>query len=262
MLIPRVIPCLLMDNGEFVKTRKFKKPIYVGDPVNVINLFNRFEVDEIVLLDIRATLAKRPPDFALIEQLASECWVPLAYGGGIRSMADIERIFTIGVEKVVLNTIVSETSELVRQAADRFGSQAIVVSIDVKPPLFGKPDCWTASGTQRLKRSPVEQARYVELLGAGEILLTSIERDGEMNGYDLELIEAVSKAVSIPVVACGGAGTRDDLPKPIAQARASAVAAGSLFVFQSRERGVLINFPERDVLESLMQSPTTMSAVE
>ncbi len=254
MLIPRVIPCLLMDNNGLVKTRKFKKPHYVGDPVNVINLFNRFEVDEITLLDIRASLEKRDPNFALIKQLASECWVPLAYGGGLKTFQQVQQIFNIGVEKVIFNTASFENTALIAKTAEIYGSQAVVVSIDVKKQLLGKPECWALSGTQRLKIAPIEQAQRMEALGAGEILLMSIDRDGEMNGYDLSLIKSVASAVNIPVIACGGAGVREDLARPIHEANASAVSAGSLFVYQNKERGVLINFPERTVLESLLSS--------
>lgn len=255
MLIPRVIPALLLDKGAFVKTRKFKKPNYVGDPVNVINLFNRFEVDEIALLDIRASLEGREPDFALIEQLASECWVPLAYGGGLKTWESIQRVFRIGVEKLIFNTTASEQPDLIRKAASVYGSQAIVGSIDVKRNLWGHHECWIKSGTKGLKVSPVKQALQLQDLGVGEILLMNIDRDGEMSGFDLELIRQVTEAIDIPLIACGGAGSREDLSGPIQQSNASAVAAGSLFVYQNKERGVLINYPERSVLEFLLSTP-------
>ena len=257
MLIPRVMPCLLIDHGKFVKTTRFKDPTYVGDPVNVINLFNRFEVDEIVLLDIRATVRQQPPDFDLIQTLATECWVPLAYGGHVASMADARRIFSLGVEKIILNTVLADQPSLITKLAEQFGNQAVSISVDVKKPRWGKPEAWVASGSRRLKRSPVEAAQYAESLGAGEILLHHIDREGLMGGYDLTLIREVAASVSIPVVACGGAGSRADLARPIHEANASAVAAGSLFVFQNTERGILINFPERDALEALLQQPSS-----
>ncbi len=254
MLIPRVIPALLLDNGTFVKTRKFKNPSYLGDPVNVINLFNRFEVDEIALLDIRASLNQREPDFNLIEQLASECWVPLAYGGGLLNWEAVQRVFRIGVEKVIFNTAATEQPKLIQKTVSVYGSQAVVGSVDVKRSFWGKHECWITSGTKSLKCSPTQQALYLQDLGVGEVLLMNIERDGEMNGFDLDLIQQVTSALKIPLIACGGAGGREDIAKPIHEANASAVAAGSIFVYQSKERGVLINYPERSVLESLLSN--------
>jgi cyclase len=250
-LIPRVIPCLLVDDEAMVKTTRFGEPRYLGDPVNVINLFNRFEVDEIVLLEIGATVRGSAPPFELIEELASECWVPLAYGGGIRTMDQVRTVFGLGVEKVVLGTAAHENPGLITSAADVFGSQAVVVSVDARRDDAGGYGVYVRSGGMPVGSDAVQWAQRAEGLGAGEILLNSIDRDGTMEGYDLDLIAPVSKAVSIPVVACGGAGERADLPIPVQRAGASAVAAGSLFVFQGRERGVLINFPEREQLEAL-----------
>ncbi|MCB1136508.1 MAG: imidazole glycerol phosphate synthase subunit HisF [Chlamydiia bacterium] len=251
MLIPRVIPCLLLYEESFVKTVRFKRPRYLGDPVNVINLFNRFEVDEIALLDIRATQERRPPNLELIRDLASECWVPLAYGGGIRSVSDIESILREGVEKVILNSVLESNAGLLSEASREFGSQAIVACLDVCTRWSGGYDVYVCSGRRRLGVHPVARALQLEALGAGEILLNCIHRDGCMEGYDLSLIRMVSKGVGIPVIACGGAGKRSDLPLPIHEAYASAVAAGSIFVFKGPERGVLVNFPERAELEAL-----------
>jgi len=251
MLIPRVIPCLLLLDGTMVKTIQFKKPNYLGDPVNVINLFNRFEVDEIVLLDIRATVEGRSPDFDLIKRLAEECWVPLTYGGGVSSPEHVECILQAGVEKVVINSAASLRPGLVSDCSKVFGAQSIVVGIDVRRKLLSGYEVMIQSGERGLGCRPEEQARRMADLGAGEIFLNAIDRDGMMEGYDLRLISSVSKAIDIPLIACGGAGVRDDLPLPIVRAGASAVAAGSLFVFRGRERGVLINFPERSELERL-----------
>jgi len=249
--IPRVIPCLLLDDDGMVKTVQFKDLDYLGDPVNIINLFNRFEVDEIALLDIRATVEGRPPPFELINQLASECWVPLSYGGGIRSFEDARTVFSCGVEKIVIGTAAADAPELVTEVAASFGNQAVVVAVDAKAKRRGRYDVFVESGTRSLKADPVAYARRAESLGAGEILLNAIDRDGTMSGYDLELIEQVSASVGIPVIACGGAGSRTDIPGPVRQAGASAVAAGSIFVYQGRERGVLVNFPERGALEQM-----------
>jgi imidazole glycerol-phosphate synthase subunit HisF len=253
MLIPRVIPCLLFDEGGMVKTRKFRKRTYLGDPVNVLSLFNNFEVDEIVLLDIGAASRGTAPDTELVMALADECWVPLTYGGGITSLKQIEALIHAGCEKVVLGAAAAENMLLVSNASREFGSQAIVGSIDASRRMFGGYETWIKNARQRLAITPVERAMQFAEAGAGEILLQSIDRDGEMNGYDLDLIAQVAAATDLPVVACGGAGERLHLPLPVTAAGASASAAGSLFVFSGRDRGVLINFPERDALEALFR---------
>lgn len=252
MLIPRIIPCLLIENGAMVKTRRFGKRTYLGDPVNVINLFNRFEVDEIVLLDIGATAGARPPDIGLLAELAEECWVPFAYGGGITSLAQIEAIILAGVEKIVIGTAAARDTALISSASRQFGSQAVVASVDAKRNLFSGYDVRVRNGEVSLGESPETRAKKIADAGAGEILLQAIDRDGEMSGYDLDLIRQVAGAVDIPVVACSGAASRADLARPIREAGASAAAAGSLFVFSGLERGVLINFPERHDLEAML----------
>jgi imidazole glycerol-phosphate synthase subunit HisF len=251
LLIPRVIPCLLIDEEAMVKTIRYDDPTYLGDPINVINLFNRFEVDEITLLDIGATRDGREPDFELIEQLAAECWVPLAYGGGIRTPDDVRTVLESGIEKVVLGTIVADDPALVTRAGETYGAQAVVVSVDARQTRGGYEVCVT-NARRRLGVDPVTYARRAEELGAGEILLNAVDRDGVMEGYDVELIRSVSEAVGIPVIACGGAGERAHLADAIRRGGASAVAAGSIFVYRGRERGVLINFPERAQLEALL----------
>lgn len=253
MLIPRIIPCLLIENGGMVKTRKFNKRTYVGDPVNVISLFNNFEVDEIVLLDIGASAQSHPPDFDLITTVAEECWVPLTYGGGITEVGQIEKLIHAGCEKVVLGSAIATDLTLLTSAAKEFGNQAIVGSVDAKRRLFGGYETRARNGSQPLGCLPAERARQLEDAGAGEILLQSIDQDGEMKGYDLALISSVTAATAIPVVACGGARDRAGLAEPVKRAGASAAAAGSLFVFSGIERGVLINFPERSFLETLFR---------
>jgi cyclase len=246
-----VIPCLLVDDEAMVKTVRFEDGVYLGDPINVISLFNRFEVDEIMLLDVRATVEGRPPPFDLIGRLAAECWVPLSYGGGIRSIDDVRRVLTSGVEKVVLGTVAADDPAVVVEAARIFGNQAVIVAADARRVEAGAYETYVASGTRRLGADPASYARLATSRGAGEILVTSIDRDGTMQGFDEELIRQVADAVEVPVIACGGAGDRSDIAVPI-QAGASAVAAGSIFVFQGRDRGVLINFPERTQLEALL----------
>ena len=241
MLTTRVMPCLLLQDGSLVKTTRFAAPSYIGDPINTVRIFNEMEVDELVLLDIGATSAGRQPDFALVERLAGECFMPVAYGGGIRTLEHMRQLFRCGVEKVILNTAASEVPDLVGRAAIEFGSQSLVVSVDARREGNG----WQArvrKGQTILPRDAISHARAVAELGAGEVLLTSIDREGTMGGYDLALIRAVSSAISVPLIAHGGAGSADDFGRAVEHG-ASACAAGSLMVYAGRNRAVLINFP-------------------
>ena len=245
MLETRLMPCLLMSNGALVKTVKFKGLTYVGDPVNAVRIFNQKEVDELILLDIHATTQNRGIDFDTIEKLASECFMPICYGGGVRSVDDMRKLFALGIEKVSLGAAAFEVPNLVRQAADEFGSQAVMVTLDVKKGLMGRHSVRIRNGEQDIKRHPLDVAQAFEQQGAGEILLYSIDRDGTWSGFDLKLIEGVSKAVGVPVVATGGAGSLEDLRSAVKESGASAVAIGSMAVFQGKDLGVLIKFPTR-----------------
>jgi imidazole glycerol-phosphate synthase subunit HisF len=251
---PRVIPCLLLSNGGLVKTIKFSAPRYVGDPINVIRIFNDKEVDELTVLDIAATRHGREPAFEMIAELASECFMPMSYGGGITTLQQIERILKLGVEKVCLNAAAISNPNLITHAARVFGSQSIVASIDVRRSMFGKYRVYTHSGTKATSFQPVQLGQQVESLGAGEILLTAIDREGTMTGYDIELIRAVASVVSIPVIASGGAVSTKDFGAAVADGRASAVAAGSMFVFHGKHRAVLISYPSESELASLLES--------
>jgi len=252
MLIPRVMPCLLVQNDRLVKTVKFKNPAYVGDPVNAIKIFNEKEVDELILLDISATAAGRPPNFDLIKEVASECFMPLCYGGGVRDVNAMRRLFGMGVEKIAINSACAERPDLVREAARLFGSQSVVASIDVKADWRGGYRVYSRGGRRSAGVDPVTYARLLESLGAGEILLTSIDRDGTWEGFDLRLVNLVSQAVSVPVIACGGARSTDDFGRAVREGGASACAAGSMFVYQARGLGVLIKFPERRDLQRVL----------
>lgn len=254
MLLTRIMPALLIKGDELVKTIRFKKPTYVGDPVNVISIFSELECDEIILLDIDATRRGRGPNFALLERVANESLVPMAYGGGITSLDEMQRIFRTGFEKVIVNSAAGEDPQLIHRAADQFGSQAVIVSIDVKRRLWGGNGVFIRCGTRSLGDDPVRHAVRIAELGAGEILLTSIDREGTMQGFDLELVRSVAGAVDVPVIAHAGAGKLSDLARPILEAGAAAAAAGSLFVFQGPARGVLINFPSRTRIDELMQA--------
>lgn len=246
-----MIPVLTFDERRLVKTVRFRDPRYLGDPLNAVRLFNEKEVDEIVLLDIGATRRSREPDWEFIGDLASECFMPMAYGGGITSPDHVARILALGVEKVVLNTAAAERPAVVTEAARVYGAQAVIGAIDVKRRWTGRRAAMVRSGSRSTGRDPVELARALEQAGAGELLVTSIDNDGVMRGYDLGLIREVAAAVSVPVIACGGAASVDDLRQAVRDGGASAASAGSLFVYQGRHRAVLVNFPAQDVRDRL-----------
>ncbi|MDC7700863.1 AglZ/HisF2 family acetamidino modification protein [Vogesella indigofera] len=242
MLQNRIIPCLLLKGQGLVKTTKFKDPKYVGDPINAIKIFNDKEVDELILLDISATREKRKPNFQLIEEVASECFMPLAYGGGIHTLEDARRILKSGVEKVIFNTAAWKSPEVIRQAVNEFGSQAVVVSIDVKRKLLGRYEVFVECASTGTGQTPVDFAKQMQELGVGELFLNAIDRDGTMTGYDLELISKTLHSVDIPVIVAGGAGSIADF-KAAANVGAKAMAAGAMFVFHGPHRAVLITYP-------------------
>lgn len=251
MLRTRVIPCLLLKGNGFYKTTRFKNPVYLGDPVNILKIFNDKEVDEIFVLDIGTTSMQKDVNMSLLRDFASECFMPLGYGGGIKNLDQMKAIFQLGFEKIAVNTAAFENPRLVTQGANSFGSQSIVVSIDVKRSLLGSYEVMTRSGNQKTGRHPVEYAMEMESRGAGELLVNSIDRDGTMEGYDLKLVKSVATAVSIPVIAIGGAGGIGHLGAVVKEAGASAAAAGAMFVFQGPHRAVLINVPSPEELQSI-----------
>ncbi len=251
MLTTRVLPCLLLQEGGLVKTVKFKKPSYVGDPINAVKIFNKKEVDELVILDIEASSFGRGPDFDMIGDIVTEAFMPLAYGGGISSVEQAHKLFSLGIEKVVINTALDGNIGLLRELAEIFGSQAVVAALDVKKGMFKGYEAYTLNGTKAVKSDIVAFVRKLEENGAGEIFLTAIDREGTMGGYDVKLIKQVSDAVDIPVVANGGAKTPDDFVQAV-EAGASAVAAGAMFVYHGPHRAVLISYPDRPTLESML----------
>lgn len=253
MLIPRVMPCLLLKNGSLVKTIKFQDPRYIGDPINAVRIYNEKEVDELIFLDITATIEKRRPPFDVLTQIASECFMPVAYGGGIRDLDDAEAIFKLGIEKIAINSYAVEHPAFIRAAADKFGSQSIVVAIDVRKKRSGGYEVVTRGGKHSTKLDPVKWAVQMAQTGAGEILLTAVDRDGTQEGYDIELIRSVTSVVNIPVIACGGASNLVDFANAVKQGGASACAAGSMVVYFGRNRAVLINYPERCELEDVLK---------
>ena len=248
MLHTRIIPCLLLQNGGLVKTIKFGSARYVGDPINAVRIFNDKGADELVFLDISATPQGRGPHFELLAEIASEAFMPFAYGGGITSVAQVRQLYALGIEKVVINTAAAANPQLITAAAELGGSSGVVASIDVKRNWRGKPEVFVAGGRKRIDADPVAYAQELAQLGAGEILLNAIHRDGTMDGYDLDLIRRVAPSVSVPVVAAGGAGSLDDLREAI-RSGASAAAAGSIFVFHGKHRAVLITYPDEDDLD-------------
>jgi cyclase len=252
MLKTRVMPCLLLKDGALVKTVKFKDPAYIGDPINAIRIYNEKEVDELIFLDITATIEHRPPPYKVLSEIASECFMPVAYGGGVRDIEDIRKILNLGIEKVAINSYAVENPDFVRSAADKFGSSTIVVSVDVRRKMLGRYEVYIHGGRKSTGLDPVTFAIKMEQMGAGEILLTAMDHDGTQEGYDIELIKGVTKAVGVPVIACGGAGRIEDFRIAAKEGGASACATGSMVVYFGRNRAVLINFPEREKLEAIL----------
>jgi cyclase len=245
MLRPRIIPCLLLTRKGLVKTVRFAEPKYVGDPINAVKIFNEKEVDELMVLDIDATVQRTEPDYTLIRKLAVECRMPLGYGGGIKTLEQAVRIIKLGVEKVSLSSAAIEQPQLVTQIARYIGSQSVVATLDVRRAGAGY-EVWTRNGTHNTRRDPVAIARQMEEAGVGEITVNSIDNDGMMQGYDLELARAIRRAVGVPLTVLGGAGSLGDLGNLVRAVGLVGAAAGSLFVFKGVYRAVLINYPSRD----------------
>lgn len=238
----RVIPVLGFTKGKLVKTKKFKSPNYIGDPMNAIKIFNDKEVDEIAVVDIRASRERYPINFKFIEQIASECFMPLAYGGGISSFSDAERIIKLGVEKVIINSALQKNIELIQQIAFSYGNQSVICAIDVKKNLFGKYQVYFESGSKKCKIQLFEFLEEVQMLGAGEILLSSIERDGTFSGYDKNLLQLVRDRIKTPLIMNCGAGTQNDFNFAL-QNGADAVAASSIFVYKNQNtKSILISY--------------------
>ena len=257
MLRPRIIPCLLVRNGGLVKTVCFDKSKYVGDPINAVRIFNEKEVDELIVADIDATVHNREPNYGMIRNLANECRMPLCYAGGVQTAEQIERIVSLGVEKVAMSEAAVNTPQVINEAAKRVGSQSVVVVIDVKKAgLLRRYEVFTHNGTKATGLDPVAFARKVESLGAGEVVINAISHDGEMKGYDLDLISAVRAAINLPLTVLGGAGSLEDIEKLIRTFGIIGAAAGSLFVFKGKYRAVLINYPNRSEKEALLTRAT------
>jgi cyclase len=250
MFRPRVIPVLLLKGKGLVKSIKFQKYRYIGDPINAVKIFNDLKADELVFLDITASKEKRSISLELVKQIGSEAFMPFAIGGGIRNVKEAYNSVNGGAEKIVLNTVFIENPGVISEIAKELGTQSVVVSIDVKKNLFGNYHIYIKGGTKKTKINTITAAKRAEELGAGEIIINSIDHDGMMNGYNLDLIKKVSESVNVPVVACGGAGNLAHMKTAI-DSGAHAAAAGSLFVYHGTRRAVLINYPDKDELKSI-----------
>ncbi|WP_394993436.1 AglZ/HisF2 family acetamidino modification protein [Emticicia sp.] len=246
MLRPRIIPCLLVHNKGLVKTVKFKDPKYVGDPINAVKIFNEKEVDELIVIDIDATVQNKEPNFEMIKNLAVECRMPFCYGGGVKTVEHARKIINLGAEKVAISASAIENSNLVSDIAQAVGSQSVVVILDVKKKILGGYEVYTHNAKKGTGKSPIELAKQFEALGAGEIVLNSIDNDGVMKGYDITIIDKIREATSLPITILGGVGSLQDIEKAISRYGIIGVAAGSLFVFKGVYKAVLINYPNKE----------------
>jgi len=246
LALKRIIPCLLYDGSGLVKTVKFKNPSYVGDPINAIKIFNDKEVDELIVLDINASKEKRKANFHKIADMASEAFMPFAYGGGVKTFEDFAALYKIGVEKVIVNSLIQENPNVIKKVINDYGSQAVIACVDFKKSIFGKKLPYSYLGN-KIKLSMVDYAKYLtNEIGVGELMLNSVDLDGTWEGYDYESIHQLLNSVEVPVIACGGCGSINDLKKVLYETNANAAAIGSMAVYSKKGMGVLINFPNRE----------------
>lgn len=253
MFLPRIIPVLLLKGKGLVKTVKFKEPKYLGDPINAVKIFNDLKADELIFLDITASKENRCISTELVKDIGDEAFMPFGVGGGISNINQIEEILKSGAEKVILNTQAILNPRLIEEASKIFGNQSIVVCLDVKKTLFGKYEIFIKSGTENTKKNPFNAAIELQNLGVGEIIINSIDNDGLMRGYDVKLVQNLVNLVSVPVVACGGAGCIEHLAQGFREGNAHALAAGSMFVFHGPRKAVLINYPSKSELKQLFE---------
>jgi cyclase len=252
MLRPRIIPCLLIHQKGLIKTVNFKNPKYVGDPINAVRIFNEKECDELMVIDIDSTVLNEEPNYALIEKLASECRMPICYGGGIKTLAQAQKIFSLGVEKIAISSAAIENPNLITEISVCVGSQSVVVVLDVKKKLFGGWEVFIHNGKKGTGKNPLELVSIFQKLGAGEIVINSIDEDGQMKGYDMKLAEKIRKETSLPLTILGGAGNLEDIGQLIREFGIIGAAAGSLFVFRGVYKAVLINYPDPEAKDRLI----------
>ncbi|AQX12442.1 AglZ/HisF2 family acetamidino modification protein [Elizabethkingia meningoseptica] len=253
MLRPRIIPSLLIQDNGLVKTVNFKNPKYVGDPINAVKIFNEKEVDELAIFDIDATVKGLEPNYSLIERIANQSRMPLCYGGGVKTVEQAQKIFGLGIEKIALSSAVIENPDLITKIADRVGAQSVIVVLDVKKKLFGGYEVYTHNGKKSTGINPFKFIEESQNLGAGEIVINSIDQDGVMKGYDISLIDKARERTSLPMTVLGGAGSLEDIKKVIDKHEIIGVAAGSLFVFKGKYKAVLINYPIKEEKENLLK---------
>jgi cyclase len=252
MLRTRIIPCLQLIDNALVKTVKFSNHSYIGDPINTVRIFNELEVDELCFLDIRATLEKRSPNLEILRQIAEECFMPLSYGGGVKDCETAKKILSIGFEKIVINTAAMENIHLISEIAGHSGNQSIIGSIDIKKNIWGNYKVYTHDGTKNTDLDPIAYAQKLEKLGVGELLITSMDQDGTWKGFDIEILKNIAACVNIPIIANGGAGSIHDIGEVVSKAGVSAVAIGSMVVYQKKGLGVLVNFPDKSELSAVL----------
>jgi len=249
----RIIPVLLLKNKGLVKSVNFKNHRYIGDPINAVRIFNELKADELAFIDILATKEKRTISVDFVKNVGEEANMPFSVGGGIRTLEDIRKIIEAGAEKVILNSIAGEDPDFVTEAANSFGSSTITVCIDIKKDFFGKEKVWIKAGTKSINSDPVEYARQMEKAGAGEIIIQSIDKDGTMSGYDVNMVKIIAESVTIPVVSLGGAGKWEDLVELNDLISLNGLAAGSLFIYHGERNAILINYPDRDLIQQLFK---------
>jgi cyclase len=253
MIQKRIIPCLLLHKGGLYKTEKFKKPTYIGDPINAIRIFNQKEVDELIFIDIDASVENREPNYKIIEDIASECFMPLSYGGGVKNLAQMKKIFALGVEKISISSQAIENPSIISEAAAIFGNQSIVVTVDIKKDFWGKYKVYIYNGKKNTGINPIDFIKQIQSLGAGEILINSIDNDGVMSGYDIGLMRQIRSATTLPIIALGGAGSLEHLVDLFNQTNIDAAACGSMFVYKGPLKGVLISYPQNFKLRELFR---------
>lgn len=246
----RIIPALLLKGQGLYKGEKFKNHKYIGDPINAVKIFNEKEVDELCFLDITATNENKEPNYKVISEIASECFMPLSYGGGINKFEQAQKLFNIGIEKIVISSSAHTNPNLITELSKHYGAQSIVICIDIKKNLFGKYEVYINSGTKNTKKNPIDFALEMQKLGAGEIILNSIDKDGTLTGFDIDIVNKIASKLEIPLVALGGGANLKDIKNVVETGKASAVAAGSMFVFQGKHKAVLITYPNsKDINE-------------
>tara|TARA_B100000768_G_scaffold100252_1_gene93314 strand:- start:9795 stop:10559 length:765 start_codon:yes stop_codon:yes gene_type:complete len=254
MLRPRITPCLLIHNGGLVKTTNFQDPKYVGDPLNAVKIFNEKNADELIVLDIDATSLNKEPNYEVIKKLASECRMPLCYGGGVKTVDQFKKIISLGVEKVAISSAAIEDTDIIANASEVVGSQSVVVVVDLKKSFFKNSyNIYINNGKKKVKGDPISLIKKFEDSGAGEIVINSIDNDGTMKGYDIELISSFRESINIPITALGGAGSLLDIELLIKKHNIIGAAAGSLFVFKGKYRAVLINYPSQQEKDKIIK---------